>query len=76
MAYDDIVDLSLLEKAGVSRQHKKCQYLGAAMSCMVGGNAHALCYHEHFHVQCPFKLRFHDKYPHKAIMHPADKKIL
>jgi len=70
MAYDEIFDLSMLEKS--YKQHDKCQYLTKHMSCMVGGEAHALCFHVGFHTKCPYKLRFHKKFPHKAIKHTAD----
>lgn len=70
MPYDEIFDISMLDRG--SGEQRKCQYLAKPMFCMVGGEAHALCWHEHFHTKCPFKLRFHERYPHKAIKHPAD----
>ena len=69
MAYEEIFDLSVLNRNAYSR---KCQYLGKPMLCTVGGDAHALCWHEAFHARCPFKLKFHEKHPHKRIHHPAD----
>lgn len=75
MAYEEIFDLSFMDAAKSSAAHgsSKCQYLTRQMACMVGGDAHALCFREHFHTQCPWKQSFHQKYPHKKIHHPADK---
>lgn len=70
MPYDEIINLSILD-AG-EKQSSRCQYLAKPLFCMVGGEAHGLCWQEHFHTKCPFKLKFHEKYPHKRITHPAD----
>ncbi|MBI2578740.1 MAG: hypothetical protein HYW26_03445 [Candidatus Aenigmarchaeota archaeon] len=70
MPYDEIFDLSVLDSKPLP---SRCQYLTKPLFCMVGGEAHGLCFHEHFHTKCPFKRRFHEKYPHKAIKHPADE---